>query len=410
MGIGSTLSSISRVAILQSCICLLLIPIDGITAIRFRGYERDRQALLTIKSQITNDPLGVTSSWNNSVDMCQWQGVTCGRRHPRVTKLDLSRQQLGGTLSPHVGNLSFLRLINLQDNNFYGVIPSEIGRLSRLESLILPNSSFGGTIPANLTHCSNLIQFNASRNNLVGNIPTELGNLLKLQILYISYNNLTGQLPASLGNISTLQVISLWDNKLQGKFPDTLGLLKGLVTLELSLNNFSGLIPFSFYNISSLEGLNLGGNHLSGSLPVTFGSNLPKLKTFVLAANNLSGTLPESLPNASKLEIFDVSVNHFSGKISINFKNTKNLSWFNIEINNLGSNGGDGDLDFIKTLTNCSRLRTFSICENQFGGFLPNSITNLSTTLIVLYLGRNQITGSIPSRIAIKTNIMPRHE
>ncbi|XVF68973.1 hypothetical protein PTKIN_Ptkin11bG0044000 [Pterospermum kingtungense] len=234
MGIGSTLSSISRVAILQSCICLLLIPIDGITAIRFRGYERDRQALLTIKSQITNDPLGVTSSWNSSVDMCQWQGVTCGRRHQRVTKLDLSRQQLGGTLSTHVGNLSFLRFINLQDNNFYGVIPSEIGRLSRLESLILPNNSFGGTIPANLTHCSNLIRFNATRNKLVGNIPTELGNLLKLEILDISVNNLTAQLPVSLGNISTLQVISLWDNELQGKFPDTLGLLKGGVKSEPS--------------------------------------------------------------------------------------------------------------------------------------------------------------------------------
>ncbi|XVF41907.1 hypothetical protein PTKIN_Ptkin01aG0318300 [Pterospermum kingtungense] len=214
MGIGSALSSISRETILQWCICLLLAccflsPVDGITATRFRGYERDRQALLAIKSQITNDPLGVTSSWNYSVDMCQWQGVTCGRRHQRVTMLDLSNQRLGGILSPHVGNLSFLRFINLEDNNFYGVIPSEIGRLSRLESLIIPNNSFGGTIPANLTHCSNLIRFNATRNKLAGNMPTELGNLLKLERLDISTNNLTGQLPVSLGNISTLQVIYL---------------------------------------------------------------------------------------------------------------------------------------------------------------------------------------------------------
>ncbi|XVF68972.1 hypothetical protein PTKIN_Ptkin11bG0043900 [Pterospermum kingtungense] len=223
--------------------------ITGITIIN--GYDGDREALLAIKSQINHDPLGVTSSWNNSIALCHWQGVTCGRRHQRVTKLDLSHQQLGGTLSPHVGNLSFLRFINLQDNNFYGVIPSEIGRLSRLESLILPNNSFGGTIPANLTRCSNLIQFNATRNNLAGNFPTELGNLLKLQILYISYNNLTGQLPASLGNISTLQVISFEENNLQGRLPDTLGLLKRGVKAEPSSTFHLGdsILMVSFHQL-----------------------------------------------------------------------------------------------------------------------------------------------------------------
>ncbi|XVF19893.1 hypothetical protein REPUB_Repub11eG0150700 [Reevesia pubescens] len=410
MGIGSIIFSISRVAILQWCISLLLAgsfpsPMNGIEVIRFKGYERDHQALLAIKSKI-NDPLGVTSSWNNSVPLCQWKGITCGRRHQRVTMLVLSQQRLGGTLSPHVGNLSFLRFINLQGNNFQGVIPPEIGRLSRLENLILQNNSFGGTIPANLTHCSNLIHFIANRNKLVGNIPTEIGNLLKLEILEIGYNNLTGQLPTSLGNVSNLQEIFLRFNNLQGRLLDTFGLLKRLVCLKLEGNNFSGLIPPSFYNISSLECLGLVANQLSGSLPVNFDSNLPNLRQFNIGTNNLSGTLPKSLSNASKLEMLDVSTNHFSGKVSINFQNAKNLSWLNIEENNLGSGGVHGDLDFITTLINCSRLERFSISENQFGGLLPNSIANLSTTLIVLYMGRNQITGSIPSGITNLVNLM----
>ncbi|XVF19897.1 hypothetical protein REPUB_Repub11eG0151100 [Reevesia pubescens] len=374
--------------------------------IRIKGIESDRRALLAIKSQINHDPFGVTSSWNNSVPLCQWKGITCGRRHQRVTMLVLSQQRLGGTLSPHVGNLSFLRFINLQGNNFHGVIPPEIGRLSRLENLILQNNSFGGTIPANLTHCSNLIQFTATQNKLVGNIPAEIGNLLKLEILEIAYNNLTGQLPTSLGNVSKLQEIFLRFNNLQGRLLDTFGLLKRLVCLKLDGNNFSGLIPPSIYNISSLECLSLVANQLSGSLPLNFDSNLPNLRGFHIGTNNLSGTLPESLSNASKLEKFDVSRNHFSGKVSINFQNAKNLSWLIIEHNNLGSGGVHGDFDFITTLINCSRLERFSIVDNHFGGLLPNSIANLSRTLIVLYMGENQITGSIPSGITNLVNLI----
>ena len=401
-------STIRKMSTLLRCASLLLVgwfP-TAITGITIKGHESDREAiLLAIKSQINHDLLGVTSSWNNSVVLCQWQGITCGRRHQRITQLDLSHQQFGGTLSPHIGNLSFLRFINLKNNSFYGVILPEIGRLLRLESLILNNNSFGGTIPANLSHCSNLIQFIASRNNLVGNIPTELGNLLKLEKLYIAHNNLTGQLPTFLGNISTLQEIFSGDNNLHGRLLDTLGLLKRLVNLGLSINNFSGLIPPSLYNISSLERLSIAVNQLSGSLPVTLGSTLPNLQLFTVAINNLSGTLPESLSNVSKLERFEVSMNHFSGKVSIDFQNAKNLSWLNMEMNNLGS-GGAGDLDFITTLTNCSRLQRLAIDDNQIGGLLPNSITNLSTTLALLYLGRNQITGTIPSGITNLVNLI----
>ncbi|XVE50330.1 hypothetical protein DITRI_Ditri01bG0153500 [Diplodiscus trichospermus] len=376
----------------------------AIIGTKIKGFGSDREALLAIKSQINDDPLGVTSSWNSSVALCQWQGITCGRRHQRITKLDLSQQQLRGTLSPHVGNLSFLRFINLQNNSFYGVIPPEIAQLSRLERLILGNNSFGGTIPANLSHCSNLIQFVATRNNLVGNIPAELGNLLKLEILAIGFNNLTGRLPTFLGNISTLQRISLNDNNLHVRLLDTLGLLKRLVILLLENNNFSGLIPPSFFNISSLEALGLSSNQLHGSLPVTFGSNLPHLRVFIISINNISGSLPESFSNASKLEHFDVSQNHFSGKVSINFQNARNLLVLNLERNNMGS-GSAGDLDFMTTLTNCSMLQAFSIERNQFGGLLPNSITNLSTTLKRLHLGHNQITGTIPLGIENLVNL-----
>ncbi|ESR41060.1 hypothetical protein KPL70_021666 [Citrus sinensis] len=123
--------------------CFSLLLLNSHSYFAYRSNETDRLALLAIKSQL-QDPLGVTSSWNNSMNLCQWTGVTCGHRHPRVTALDLSNRSIGGTLSPFVGNLSFLRVINLTDNDFYGKIPNEVGRVLRLEILLLTNNSFSG--------------------------------------------------------------------------------------------------------------------------------------------------------------------------------------------------------------------------------------------------------------------------
>ncbi|XVE79443.1 hypothetical protein DITRI_Ditri14bG0059200 [Diplodiscus trichospermus] len=408
MGIGSTLFSINRVAILQWCICLLLTgnfpsSINGITAIRLRGYEGDRQALLAIKSQIS-DALGVTNSWNNSVPLCQWRGIKCGRKHQRVSKLILNRQNLGGSLSPHIGNLSFLRHIDLQHNRFTGGIPPEIGRLSRLESLMFRNNSFGGTIPANLSRCSKLIDLIGGHNNLVGNLPAEFGNFLELERLMIDTNFLTGQLPVSFGNLSNLHFLNVGVNRLEGRIPDSLGQLKRLVFLTLDQNNFFGLVPSSIYNISSLERFSLTSNKFHGSLPDDLGFTLPNIKQIYIGENNFSGTLPESLSNASKLEELDISVNFFTGKVSIDF-NRKNFLWLNMESNNLGS-GLAGDLDFVSSLTNCSNLDTLSLFDNQFGGMLPTSLTYLSVMITEINLGANRFTGTIPSGIANLVNLV----
>ena len=61
----------------------------------------------------------------------------------------------------------------------------------------------------------------------------------------------------------------------------------------------------------------------------------------------------------------------------------------------LGLNNVGGDLDFVTSLRNCSKLKVLSIALNQFEGVVPNSIGNLSTKLNELYLGGNKISGMI---------------
>ncbi|KAH9717516.1 putative receptor-like protein kinase [Citrus sinensis] len=394
--------SISISTILVWCFSLLLINSPSFSA--GGTNETDRLALLAIKSQL-HDPSGVTSSWNNAINLCQWMGVTCGHRHQRVTELDLSNQRIGGVLSPYVGNLSFLRYINLADNGFHGEIPQEIGNLLRLKKLALPNNSFSGTIPTNLSRCSNLIHFHVYNNKLEGQIPEEIGNLLKLQTLALASNYLTGKLPDFIGNLSALEILQIRWNSLGGKIPTTLGLLRNLVNLNVAANQFSGMFPRSICNISSLELIYLTSNKFSGNLPFDIVVNLPNLKKLGIGGNNFFGSIPDSLSNASNLELLDLAVNRFQGKVSIDFSSLKNLLLLNLEHNNLGS-GTANDLDFVTLLTNCSSLKVLSLYDNQFGGELPHSRANLSSTMIEFRIGRNQISGAIPSGIRNLVNLI----
>ncbi|KAH9698771.1 putative receptor-like protein kinase [Citrus sinensis] len=389
--------SISSFAMLiWYCFISLLLNSHSFSAAK--SNEIDRIALLAIKLQLHDDPLGFTSSWNSttSENLCQWRGVTCGHRRQRVTKLDLGNQNIGGFLSSYVGNLSFLRFINFSRNNFYGKIPDEVGRLSRLQYLILAKNSFSGKIPTPLSRCSNLIMFDAQNNKLVGDIPVEIGcYLFKLENLSLAENHLTGQLPVSIGNLSALQVIDIRGNRLGGKIPDTLGQLRKLIYLNIGRNQFSGFIPPSIYNISSFEFIFLQSNRFHGSLPFDMVANLPNLRKFVAAKNNLTGFLPISLSNASNLELLELRDNQFIGKMSINFNSLKNLSVLILGNNHLGNRAAN-DLDFVTVLANCSKLENLGLYDNQFGGLLPHSLANLSNTMTTIDIGGNYFSGTIP--------------
>ena len=168
--------------------------------------ETDRLALLKFKESIANDPYGILTSWNDSIQFCNWHGITCGRRHQRVTALELEGRKLHGTITPYIGNLTFLRAINLQNNSFYGEIPKEVGHLLRLRHLNLSNNTLGGELPASLSNISELRIMNIRWNKLIGKIPMELGSLTKLLVLWVKSNNLTGEIPPFLGNLSFLEI------------------------------------------------------------------------------------------------------------------------------------------------------------------------------------------------------------
>ncbi|GLU02930.1 hypothetical protein SLE2022_201600 [Rubroshorea leprosula] len=360
------------------------------------GNTTDHLALKAFKSKILNDPQGSLNSWNDSLHFCQWEGITCSGRRNRVTILDFSSRGLVGSLSPSIGNLSFLREIRLSNNSFHGAMPPEIGRLFRLRYLNLDNNSFEGKLPSNLSHCSNLNALGVSQNRLTGKLPMELASMSKLTNLSIHENHFIGGIPPFIGNISSLVTLSMADCYLGGNIPDSLGRLRSLRFLGLGGNNLVGKIPLSIYNLSMLYAFSLADNHLEGNLPCDIGLALPHLEYFQIWGNQFSGQVPVTLSNASKLKKVDVSENSFSGKVTVPFGHLQDLEKLILSANHLGSGEAD-EMNFITSLANCSKLIYLFIDENQFQGRLPESIANLSSRLKSILFGRNNLFGDIPS-------------
>ena len=127
------MSTTSLFSLTFCAIFLLFLPISilKISLATTLSNETDKLALLEFKSHV-DSPLSVLVSWNESFDFCQWVGVTCGNKHQGVIGLDFQNKKLVGTISPHIGNLSFLQSLNLASNSFHGGIPLEVGYLTRL--------------------------------------------------------------------------------------------------------------------------------------------------------------------------------------------------------------------------------------------------------------------------------------
>ncbi|THG15064.1 hypothetical protein TEA_019364 [Camellia sinensis var. sinensis] len=205
----------------------------------------DQLALLTFKSHITQDPNIKLGNWTTETNFCDWVGVSCSRRRQRVTVLSLGNMGLAGSITPYIGNLSFLKVLDLGNISFQGPLTNEIEELSSL--------SF-------------------------------------LRTLLLGKNNLTGRIPPSFGNISSLESFGLGSNNIHGSIPIELAQLPNLKAFDLSSNHLTGRIPPSFGNISSLESFRLGSNNIHGSIPIEL-AQLPNLKAFDLSSNHLSGLI-----------------------------------------------------------------------------------------------------------------------
>ncbi|TXG72660.1 hypothetical protein EZV62_001239 [Acer yangbiense] len=243
----------------------------------------DTPSMLALKASLGNpESLG----WSDT-DPCKWAHVMCFNN--RVTDIQIGSQNLKGTLPPDLNNLTFLKKLEVMQNQLSGQLPILSG-LNALQQFLVNENNFSfissdfftgltalqiiyldynpflpWQIPESLKHASGLQIFSANAANVTGTLPDFLNRdtFPRLEHLHLAFNNLQGPIPLSFAN-SFLQ--SLWLNEQTSTIPDLSG-LSNLNYLSLRGNGLSGIVPSSLVNHLKLAIVNLTDNYLQGPTP-----------------------------------------------------------------------------------------------------------------------------------------------
>ncbi|KAG5572924.1 hypothetical protein H5410_062690 [Solanum commersonii] len=362
---------IKRKKIQENCISIYLMMVPKIVqflvllylfTVTFASME-EAIALLKWKATFKIQTNSLLASWTQSSNACgNWYGVTC--LNGRVSKLDIQGARVIGTLYDFpFSTLPFLEYVDLSVNNLSGTIPPEISNLT------------------------NLVYLDLHTNMISGTIPLQIGSLAKLQNINIYDNLLNGSIPASLSNLTNLSILSLYQNNLSGLIPTEIGYLRSLTSLDLGTNSLNGSIPTSLGNLTNLSSLFLNGNHLSGFIPALLG-NLTSLSILYLQENNLSGSIPKEIGYLRSLSQLVLAKNSLSGAIPVSLGNLTSLSIMYLYQNNLSGSIPE-EIGYLRTLS------YLDFSTNFLSGSIPTSLGNLNE-LYLLSLFANNLSGSIP--------------
>jgi len=338
-------------------------------------------AMVALYNALNGSGWDSDTGWDNgdgtvSCNPCDgsWQGVTCDAITKNVSEIDLSGNNLTGSIPPEIGDLLDLESLELSDNAITGVIPVEIGNLSKLEHLALATNSLVGPLPSSMRRLTNLSTLYINENNITGCWPSGWEDLCQEGTLVFADNNLSASISdsgwddfcddglntvhpdfdalaalyhstggagwthntnwdvdyscsdpcadawfgidCSGGRVIT---VDLGNNNLIGQIPEEIGDLFFLENLNLSQNSLTGSIPDEITDLNRLEEMSLTQNKLTGVIPSDL-FTLPNLYFLNLSSNDLSGTLPLDI-SAGAMEVIDLSDNFLSGLVTRGFPN-----------------------------------------------------------------------------------------
>ncbi|CAL9089360.1 unnamed protein product [Musa acuminata var. zebrina] len=423
--------------------------------------ESERRALLAIRSDMFDSDERFSSCIGE--DCCSWRGVACDNATSHVIKLDLhhpypydlvdegfcaASETMGvSKLNPALHDLKHLEYLDLSMNNFSGShIPHMIASLVHLEYLNLSNAMFGGLIPPQLGNLSKLhyLDLGGCRHSdpraddldWLSRIPSlkyvdmsfvnlskatnwlhQVNSIPSLEVLHLRWASLP-YIPSPLPHFNMTSIVKLDISGYLNFYPAilrwfshasslvyldlfecggidieslqmTLGALSNLKALDLQYNLIKGDIFGIVMNVSrSFKHLDLSWNSLSGDIEQVLRS-LGPLEYLALDGNELNGYIPEMIENfTNSLRYLSLRSNHIAGEIPQTMGNLINLEYLDFSYNNII---GDIPMNF----GNLSNLKSLRLSRNNISGQIPEIIGNLQN-MQSLYLSDNFITGQIP--------------
>ncbi|KAJ4834381.1 hypothetical protein Tsubulata_007321 [Turnera subulata] len=367
---------VGAVLIVFLCWFPLIRAQNGITdPVEVKALRDIKKSLIDVNKNLTN--------WNRG-DPCtsNWTGVLCFNEtkddgYLHVRELQLLNMNLTGTLSPSLGRLSYMEILDFMWNNISGSIPKEIGDVKSLVLLLLNGNQLTGPLPEELGYLPNLDRIQIDQNHISGPIPKSFAYLNKTKHFHMNNNSISGQIPSELSILPNLVHFLLDNNNLTGFLPPEFSELPSLLILQLDNNNFDGsTIPASYGNMTKLLKMSLRNCSLQGSIPDL--SGIPKLGYLDLSFNQLNGSIPTNRL-AENITTINLSNNNLTGTLPANFSALHNLQLLSIANNSI-SGSVPSTIWQNRTLNGAEQL-TLEFEDNELANISGSTILPQNVTL-----------------------------
>jgi Leucine-rich repeat (LRR) protein len=355
------------------------------------------------------------NQWTNKLgfltrqSVCTWQGqvqysegiteggVFCPNDRGDPTELRLGFVNAIGPLPSENGLLTSLTHLDFGTSRLSGTIPTEICNIWNLTKLDLSYNEFSGKLPPCLGSMTALKWIFANSNALMGTIPTQFKSLTQLERLILEDNMLTGDPTPVLNSMTAVQHVFLGDNNFTGTINATfMSGHKALAVLDVSRNQFrlDTNFPHHLLSLASLSHLDLSANPLYGSFPkVLLSSKITnhKLQFISVYDTHMNGELP-LIERFAALQFLDLSLNSFRGTIP-----SYNNSFPLLEVLYLSENPRLSAGTIPTSFHQLTKLSDLSMRHTNRQGPIPSFIGSNLTNLVLLDIGINNFTSSLPS-------------
>ena len=179
-----------------------------------------------------------TRGWDTDADdVCSdsYPGVSCDS-NGRVSEIDLSGNNLSGSISPHVYTLKGLTRLDVSKNRLTSA------GWNKIDVVVNQGNSVSDTVEViDLT------------NNLVSSVEG-LGKLnASLKELHMTYNNLKGTIPSEYFDLPMLEVLAISENALDGTIDTRIGQMESLLELYCYGNKITGTIPSEIGELNKIQ-------------------------------------------------------------------------------------------------------------------------------------------------------------
>ena len=353
------------------------------------------------------------SQWTHSLnflsddDICDWHesildhkgnwspefGVSCETLQIFPTGLDMTNNNLIGSLPTELGELITLRSIDMEQNSLENSIPTEFCNLDQLHRVMLGKNLLSGKIPDCMDNLDGLQQLALNDNVLEGTIPLASNDMLKH--LFLDDNAFSDNPLGVVGKLTSLEFLMAQNNDFTGMLtPDLFSNHDTLAWIDLSGNDFESPIssstafPVEYLKLPLLEVIDLSSNNLNGPLPAEFPLN-ERLKFLGLHNNAIDGSIPPSIARLVALHHLDLSENNLTGALDALG------DMLSLRALYVGENPSLTATAIPESFQKLYYLQDLSLRESNRIGSLPNFLADLRN-LKLIDLGQNDINGTIP--------------